>query len=223
MFGPLAKLFVEIGAITRPLDIALAGMQARLSGLASTRMMISPMGFGLALRGVDAMFDGLQHVLKAGSELNEATNKMGVVFGDQAGVVGAAADMMADKYGVVKKQYIDMASEYGNLLQGMGGQTRQEAAMMSNVLSKVAADATSVFDTKDFAEAGAKIASGLRGMSLPMSKYGADTQRTIGQQILPAFEEMMALVNEVLIDADHARQGGGADEPHAAGHGIRER
>ena len=136
---------------------------------------------GLALGGVAALAAGLHRVLRAGSDLNETINKIGVIFGAESRIVVGAAEEMAAKFGVVKTTFMNMASEYGNILQQMGGMTKKESAEMSVLLGKAAADASSIFNT-NFEESADKIMSAILGMSRPISSFGVDVHEAAVEQ-----------------------------------------
>lgn len=127
--------------------------------------------FGLGYKAVDFFKQGLV----GASDLNETINKTGVIFDAQASVVTKAADDMASRFGMVKGEFMDAASTFGQLLQGMGLQSQKASATTSVQLAKLAADASSIFNTT-FEEASGKIASALRGQSEPISAFGIDVQ-----------------------------------------------
>lgn len=133
--------------------------------------------FGLGFKVVQFFREGIA----GASNLNESVNKMGLIFQDQSGTVGKAADDMAARFGVVKTSFIDTASQFGQLLQGMGGQTQAASAKTSAQLTKLAADASSTFNVS-FEAASEKIAAALRGQSEPISAFGIDTQEAAVKQ-----------------------------------------
>lgn len=137
--------------------------------------------FGLAFKAAQGLKNFLAGGIKGASDLNESVNKLGVIFEGQAGIVSAAADEMAARFGVVKTEFIDTSSTFGQLLQSMGGQSQKAAAETSVQLTKLAADASSIFNTS-FDEAAGKIASALRGQSEPISAFGIDVQEAATKQ-----------------------------------------
>ena len=107
----------------------------------------------------------------------------------------------------------------GQLLIGMGGQTKQAAAETSVQLTKLAADASSIFNVS-FAEATTKIAAALRGESEPISAFGIDLQEGV-RSSKEAFRLRTGLDDP---RPDHAGEGGGPDEPdHSRSEGRRGR
>ncbi|SIO60128.1 hypothetical protein SAMN05444166_6277 [Singulisphaera sp. GP187] len=133
--------------------------------------------FALAFKGVQF----LKASTVEASNLNESVSKMGVIFGNQAQIVQNASDGMATRFGTVKTEFIDTAAIFGQLLQGMGGQTQKASAETSVQLAKLAADAGSIFNV-GFDEAAGKIASALRGQSEPISAFGIDVQDAATKQ-----------------------------------------
>jgi hypothetical protein len=159
----LSTQFSTVGTVATKAGAAVKGFGAQLTLALGV--------FGLAFKAVQFFKTGITEA----SNLNESVNKLGVIYRAQAGVVGKAADEMAAKFGTVKTSFIDTASTFGQLLQGMGGQTEKASAETSVKLAKLAADASSIFNV-GFDEAAGKIASALRGQSEPISAFGIDVQ-----------------------------------------------
>lgn len=149
---------------------AMMGMGGSLGMLA---MAGGPGGMAAAggmviAQGIGAAFSGAAH-------LNETLNKTKVVFGESTASVLKGSQEMADKFGVVKGEYLDASSQIGNLLMDMGGMSQEVAARMTKDLTTAAADLGSVWD-KSFGDVATKIAAAMRGMSRPIADLGIDTQ-----------------------------------------------
>ena len=171
----LAELFVEIGAITRPLDNAIAGIKGRLSDLARMRFNIPGGGFMAAL-GIGAGVAGIAKAVNGASDLAETVSKVGAVFGGSSKQVTDAADGMAKAFGIPKREFLDAASQFGLIATGMG-KTKTEAAEMSVRMAKLAADASSFYNVPvDVALE--KIRAGLTGESEPLKAFGVIMDET---------------------------------------------
>jgi len=112
----------------------------------------------------------LNDVATAGSDLEEAREKSGQAFGSHAGIVRAKADENADKYGVAKRETMELASSSGMLLQSAGVDEKQSAIMGAN-LAQLAAEASSFYNVS-VDEAMRRIESGLSGQSRPLREFG---------------------------------------------------
>lgn len=121
---------------------------------------------GVIYSAVGFIKDGV----KAASSLNETVSSSKVVFGDSFGVVQKQADAMSKKFGVVRKDQIDIASGFGAMAQS-AGLTEPASADLANTMTKMAADLSSAKDLP-FEEAGEKIRSALAGESKPLREYG---------------------------------------------------
>jgi hypothetical protein len=107
---------------------------------------------------------------KAG-DLAETMNKVGVVFGDNAGEITGFAQTLADAFGLVKKDTLDAAAGFALLGQGVG-MSKAESTAFAQSLTMLAADASS-FHNVPLAEAIERITAGLRGEADPLEKFGA--------------------------------------------------
>ena len=183
----LAGLFVEIAGKDKGLNRTLAGVREQLAGISQAGANTFKNLAGSMLMAVGATTAigtagfGFKKALTEASDLNETLNKTGVIFGESAKVAEIGAAGMADRFGVVKTEFLDVTSQFGLLLQGMGGMSKEASAEMAVNLTKMAADSSSIFN-KSFGEAGAKIASALRGESEPISEFGVNVQELAVQQ-----------------------------------------
>jgi hypothetical protein len=171
----LASLFVEVGAQDGPLRTALNAIRGRLSDLGKVRFNIPGGGFA-AMLGIAGGGALLGKAISGASDLSETLSKVGAVFGDQAGQVTKAADEMAKAFGIPKREFLDAASQFGLIAEGMG-QTKAQAAEMSVKFAKLAADAASFYNVPvDVALE--KIRAGLTGESEPLKAFGVIMDET---------------------------------------------
>lgn len=166
----LAELFVEVGALTGPLDKTLAGVRGKIAALASTRVNV-PMGGMLAgLLGGAGITAGIMHAVKAASDLNETMNMVNVAFGTSAKVITGAADEMSRKFGISKKQFLEGASAVGSMGKAMGMGSGM-AAQFGTSVEKLAADFSSLKNVS-LEDASRIFMSGLSGETEPLKRYG---------------------------------------------------
>jgi hypothetical protein len=145
-------------------EAMLGSFSARVEGLGK---WIGAIGAGL---GVAKIAGVITEIAQAGSDLNEQTSKVGVVFGESASTVTSAAQEMADKFGLVKTEFLDGAGSIG-LVAKASGLTQKEAASLGAEFTKLAADVSS-FQNVPFEEALAAIRSGLVGEAEPLRRFG---------------------------------------------------
>jgi hypothetical protein len=166
----LASLFVEIGANMSPLQRALTGIRGTLGGVASGAVgALAAVGPAAALAG-GAVGLGMYKAVRAASDLNETLSKVGVIFGGEASKVTSQAEGLAKRFGLPKKAMLDAAASFG-LVGKAAGQSQGQAAEMANQLAKLAADASSFYNTS-LDVALEKIRSGLVGESEPLRAFG---------------------------------------------------
>jgi hypothetical protein len=151
---------------------------SRVSSLASAALASIAVG-GLAA-GTAAIGAGLFKSVQGASNLTETLGKVGETFGGSAGVVTAAADDMAARYGTVKASFLDAASGIGLIAQGVGV-AKDASAGLGVELAKLGDDAASFFNVS-FEESLQKISSGLVGESEPLRKFGVVLNEAAVQQ-----------------------------------------
>lgn len=173
----------SVGTISIGLRV---GTQALTRGLKDARREINGFGSSLASApaalgalGAGAAIAGLVAVVKAGSDLNETVGKTGVVFGPSAGLVLAAADEMAARFGIVKTAFLDAAADLGQV--GKAAElSEKDAAELGVQFAKLGADVSSI-SNKDVTEVYGAIKSGLVGSAEPLRQFGVlldeDTMR----------------------------------------------
>jgi hypothetical protein len=185
----LADLFVQITGDSKPLASSLLlvkqqlmgfgglggrigmqlteGIAGPLLGLESTAA-IAGVAIGVGVGAAAAA--GLIYAGKMASNLNETIAKTEQVFGSFTNKVTEAADEMAHSFGIPKSEFLDAASMFGLIAQGAGIASGKSADMAVS-LSKLAADASSFFNT-GVDVALEKIRAGLVGESEPLRAFG---------------------------------------------------
>jgi hypothetical protein len=116
------------------------------------------LGAAFAVSGAIDFFGG---AIKAASDLNETTSKVGVIFGDQAGPIKAWADDAATNLGLPKQAALELVSGFGDMFTqlGFGGDV---SATMAKGVATLASDLGSFnnLPTEDVAQ---RIAAAFRG------------------------------------------------------------
>lgn len=127
--------------------------------------------FGAAFAAV-RISDFIGSAIQAASGLEEAGNKVSVVFDDSAGTIKRWADTAATSIGQSELQALQAAGTFGNLFVSMGLGT-DTAADMSIALVDLASDLASFNDILP-TEALDALRSGLVGETEPMRRLGVN-------------------------------------------------
>lgn len=162
-----AHLRVDIDADTSGMDKGMGKADSKIGGLAGTVGKFA-LAAGAA-GGAAAVAFGVKAVMGA-SDLNETVSKIGVVFGEQQGIVTGYADQMARDFGAPKQEILDAAASIG-LIGKASGLSQADAANMSTELAQMAVDASSFYNVP-LPEALQAIQSGLVGEAEPMRRFG---------------------------------------------------
>lgn len=116
-----------------------------------------------------AMVVGTVKAVEAASDLNESMNKSNVVFGKQAKAVARWSKTTANAFGISQSAALEAAAGFGGMFKA-AGQAGEEAANMSELFVKAAADLGSFFNV-DPTQALEDLRSGLAGESEPLRKF----------------------------------------------------
>jgi hypothetical protein len=171
-YGKIAANISGIAPAARAADKAVGALHGGLLRTVGAASLMGALGIGFA------------KAVKGASNLNESLNKVDVIFGPAAARIKQDAQEMANKFGIVKTEFMDMEGNFGQLLQSMGKMTQTASAAMSGDLARMAADASSLFNV-GFEEAGTKIAAALRGETEPIRSLGVDvSELTVEQELL---------------------------------------
>ncbi|MGV8951377.1 MAG: hypothetical protein ACOH2M_09765 [Cypionkella sp.] len=170
--------------------------------LGSTGKAMQGVGLGLTA-GVTAplVAAGLQAVSWA-SDLNESTNKVNVVFGDQSAAILAWSETSATALGQSQQQALEAAGTFGNLFTSMG-LGKEKSADMSTGLVELASDLAS-FNNIDPTEALEKLRAGLLGESEPLRSLGVNlSAAAIEQQAFAMGLGRVAVDSNKVADAQY--------------------
>ena len=130
-------------------------------------------GFGAfqaAEKAIGAVTDAIFGSIDATSDLQESMSKNEAVFKDSSDEMEAWADTAAESFGQSKRQALEAAGTFGNLIQAFGIGA-DEAAGMSKAMTELASDLAS-FNNTSVDEAILALRSGLSGETEPLKRYG---------------------------------------------------
>ena len=167
LLASVGTISIGLKVVTREFAAGLSSARAGIAGFAG--QLRAAAAVPLAIGG-GVVAAGLTAAVKAGSDLNETLSKTGVIFGSSAGVVVAAADDMAQRYGVVRTTFLDAADDLGQVGKA-AGLTTADAAAMGVQFAKLGADVSSI-SNKALPDVLAAIKSGLTGAAEPLRQFG---------------------------------------------------
>lgn len=144
------------------LGSAIAQNSARLRSAGATMTMAAT----VPILALDAV------AVSAASSLNEAQNKVNVVFGESSDVILKWGENAAESIGQSERQALSAAGTFGNLFVSMG-MADDVSADMSVSLVNLASDLAS-FNDIDPTEALDALRSGLVGETEPMRRLGVN-------------------------------------------------
>jgi hypothetical protein len=127
-------------------------------------------GLDMVSSSLGGVVDQAFKSIDAASNLNEAMSKSDAVFGDSSDAMAAWADGAAEAFGQSKRQALEAAGTFGNLIQAFGIGS-DKAATMSKTLVELASDLAS-FNNTSVDEAILALRSGLSGETEPLKRYG---------------------------------------------------
>ncbi|BBO73342.1 hypothetical protein DSCW_07590 [Desulfosarcina widdelii] len=158
------KLPSDLSKAKRTVSAAVGRMQKTVDTLTFGHVGISAAAFSAVFVA------GMKKSIDAASDLEEVTNKFGVVFGDQVGAAEKWADILVDSYAMSTREAKQYLSSVQDLLVPMGLQS-EAAAELSNEIVKLSADLGS-FNNMPTARVMDDIQSALVGNYETMKKYG---------------------------------------------------
>jgi hypothetical protein len=131
-----------------------------------------------AVQGAFGLFSGaartasgfIGELVMAASDLDESMNLVRVQFGSGAPEVEKAAQDMADRFGIVKSEFLQGAGSIGVVVEAMG-QGSEATARMSVDLVKLAGDLSSIRNLR-FQDVLVGLRAGLGGESEPLKNLG---------------------------------------------------
>jgi hypothetical protein len=133
-------------------------------GIAISRAM------GMAMQVPTEIAGGMFDAARKAADLGESLSKVNVSFGPAAKGIVDKVDQLADRFGVVKKDALEAAANFG--LMGMAsGQTKEQAAALGTEFVQMGLDIASFHNISN-EEAFAKLRSGLAGEIEPLRTIG---------------------------------------------------
>lgn len=170
--GKLAEAWVEIFVKDR-LDPGFAAARASISGFVGSARASLSLPLTIATGAGGAAFTAfLADSTRKAVDFGETMNKVKVTFGDSAGVLVDQADELSKKFGVIRGEALDAASNIGLIAKG-SGLSAEKAAVLSRQMVQLAADAASFYNVP-IADALDKIRAGLVGEAEPLRAFGVN-------------------------------------------------
>lgn len=177
----LAELFVEIVGDRAPLDKTLAGVRGDLAAFGAMRLNLAPL-FGFATLAGGALTAGIMRATNAASDLAETADYAGIVFGDSFGDIDKYADGLAKRFGLVKREVLEMTTGFAGIGKGIAGLKGDQLAAFAKQVNQIAVDFSSAKNVSA-KEAGSAILVGLSGeQSDVLKKAGAVINETTVKQ-----------------------------------------
>ncbi len=127
------NLFAKSQAFERAMDRAggkLDGIRSKLDGV---QKKLSRFGDQATRRVTLPLLAAGGAAFKFASDVNEATNQVGVVFGDEAGKIVAASENVTDAFS--KADFLKFAGNIGDIAQGMGIARNESDDMALSIIS----------------------------------------------------------------------------------------
>jgi hypothetical protein len=139
--------------------------------------LLAGLGLGGGLAAVNLMTSAVSGLtqaffesINAASNLNEAVSKSDAVFDESSGEIQDWAGTASEAFGQSKRQALEAAGTFGNLIQAFGIGA-DSAADMSKTLVELASDLAS-FNNTSVDEAIIALRAGLSGETEPLKRYG---------------------------------------------------
>jgi hypothetical protein len=172
--GRRNKLKTDMDLAERLVKNSASKMQGILN-----RISFQGLALGAAAMGAAVTY-ALNGAVTAASNLEEATSKFGVVFGDQAGLAEKWSKELVDGYAMSTRESREFLSSVQDLLVPMG-MAADAAGRMSFDITKLAADLGS-FNNKRTSDVMNDIQSALVGNYETMKKYGVVLSAAVVEQ-----------------------------------------
>jgi hypothetical protein len=166
----LAQLFVDITARDQQVNSTVDGLKGKLTtmgvaiGTAAGNLVASTIAAATA-----SLTGFFSSGIKGAIDLQETLSKVNTIFGDSGKIISAEADRMAAKFGVVKGEFLNAASDFGSAFKAIGT-AAPEAAELGNQLAKLGMDMAS-FGNSSNEEAFTALRAALRGEFDPLERF----------------------------------------------------
>jgi hypothetical protein len=133
-------------------------------------------GGGIAALVTGGALYGIKTLIDSASDLNEAQNKVNVVFGKSRGVINDWAATSATAFGMSKAAALEAVSTFGALFSS-AGIASDRSSEMSKSLIQIAADLASFYNKRP-EDAIRALTSGITGQNRPLKAYGVLIDQT---------------------------------------------
>lgn len=165
----LASLFVDISARDQTKE-TLVQVQQDLNGWgAATATAVGTLAAGAIASATSSIASFFATGIQGAVDLQETLSKVNAIFGDSAGIITSQADAMAQKFGVVKSEYLNAASSFGASFKA-AGLSGDAAAEVGNKLAKLGMDMAS-FGNASNEEVFTALNAALRGEFDPLERF----------------------------------------------------
>ena len=168
MAGKSGIINVKFIADVDKLQKGVAQVNTQLTGFAKVAKFAG--AAAAAAFAAQPIVRGIGESIKAAADLEEAANKVSVVFGTAGNDVLRWAENSVTAFGQSEASALEAAGTFGNLLRSFG-ETEQKAADMSTQLVVLAADLASL-NNVDISTVVDAIRSGLSGEQEPLKRLG---------------------------------------------------
>ena len=168
----VVNLNADMSALTKKMADMQSRMAAGNGSILKTALAVTGIGRAAdyAARMMSLVPDSIQKAVEGASNLTETIQKTTQVFGANTLAVMDAADDMASRFGTLKSEFLDSASNLG-LIGKASGLTGGAVSDLSIRLTKLALDTSSFFNTP-ILESLQSFRSGLVGEAEPMRRFG---------------------------------------------------
>lgn len=172
-----------LGGVAIGLNLATGALRlfgrALIGTIALTRQAVIRLGEFAAVTGLIGGF-ALAKIISGASHLNEVMSQTQVVFGESSSKVVDSANLMADAFGLSKREFLGAATALGSIFK-TSGYSADQAATLSTEVVKLANDLSSIKDIS-FDQALTKIRAGLVGEAEPLRTVGVLLSETAVKQ-----------------------------------------
>jgi hypothetical protein len=166
----LTELFVDITARDQQVKSTVDGLQGKLGAMGIAIGTAAGNLVSQVISSATASLAGFfSSGIKGAIDLQETMSKINTIFGDSSAIISKQADEMASKFGVVKGEFLNAASDFGSAFKAIGA-AAPEAAALGNQLAKLGMDMAS-FNNASNEEAFTALRAALRGEFDPLERF----------------------------------------------------
>jgi hypothetical protein len=168
----LARAVIDITAPMAAFNASMAHVGRTMQQMRTS--MAVPIGLAVGA-GVGGIALGLSRAIAASTDFAEASSKARQVLGPDFAAVGAMADDMAARFGIVRSVALDAAANFAQMGQGMG-MAGGEAAQFSMHFAKLAQDLQSFNNIPTYEQALIKLQGALAGETESLGRLGVNVR-----------------------------------------------